>query len=51
MFEDLEKLIAIESVLSAPCEGAPFGKNIAEALDTFLEIAASYGLKTGRDGG
>ncbi len=51
MFEDLEKLIAIESVLSAPCEGAPFGKNIAEALGTFLEIAASYGLKTGRDGG
>ncbi len=51
MFEDLEKLIAVESVLGEPEDGAPFGRKNAEALDAFLEIAASYGLKTGRDGG
>ena len=47
MLNDLKELIAIESVMGAPCESAPFGAGPRAALDWFLNKARSYGLKTG----
>lgn len=51
MLNDLKKLIAIPSVMGEAEEGAPFGKAPRAALDCFLEIAASYGLKTHNENG
>lgn len=47
MLNDLKELLSFESVLSKPEQNAPFGKNMRETLDWFLEKAESYGLKTG----
>ncbi len=51
MLDDLKELMEIESVMSAPEDGAPFGKNLRKTLDLFLEKAASYGMKTENMGG
>ncbi len=46
ILKDLEKLVAVPSV-AVPTEGKhPFGDGCAKALDTVLEMAESYGLKT-----
>ncbi len=47
VLSDLSELLKIESVMSQPAPGAPFGEKMRETLDWFLNKAASYGLKTG----
>ena len=42
----LQRLVSIESVKSSPLPGAPFGANVAEALDTMLEICRGMGFET-----
>ncbi len=51
--DTLIKLLQIDSVLdeSTISFGAPFGKGIKEALETFLEIAKQDGFKTFNDEG
>lgn len=51
--DTLQKLLRIDSVLdeSTISSGAPFGKGIKEALETFLEIAREDGFKTFNDEG
>lgn len=52
MINDLKEIVAINSV-EAPQSAvdAPFGQNLRNALDWFLNKASSYGLKVGeRDG-
>ena len=51
MLNDLNKLIAVKSVMGEPEEGAPFGKGPRAALDAFLEIASGYGLKVKNENG
>lgn len=51
MTDDLAALIAVPSVASAPAPDAPFGAENRRALDAFLRISRSLGLKTGSDGG
>lgn len=51
MLNDLAEIIKIQSVLSEPTLGAPFGENCKAALDWFLLKAKSYGLETGSDDG
>lgn len=51
MLNDLQEIIAIQSVLGEAKDGAPFGQGPKDALDWFLSKAAAYGLKTGRLGG
>lgn len=46
MLNDLKQLIAIPSVQGEAQEGAPFGSAPRAALDTFLSLAANYGMKT-----
>ncbi len=44
--KNLAKLVKINSVQDAPCENAPFGKNVALVLDEFLSVARSLGFET-----
>ncbi|MGN0662195.1 MAG: Sapep family Mn(2+)-dependent dipeptidase [Faecalibacterium sp.] len=46
LLKDLADLVAIDSVETAPQEGAPFGPGARAALDKTLEIAAGMGLAT-----
>lgn len=46
IISDLGKLVAIPSVAVRSSEGKPFGDQCARALDTVLEMAEGYGLKT-----
>lgn len=46
MLEDLKKLLNIESLPAKPEDGAPFGKPLRKTLESFLDTARSYGLKT-----
>ena len=43
---DIMKLVSIDSVEATPDAGMPFGAGAAKALDCFLEMAESIGLKT-----
>lgn len=51
MLNDLNKLIAVKSVMGEPKEGAPFGEGPRAALDAFLEIASGYGFKVKNENG
>lgn len=51
MFECLERLIAINSTKAPAEDGAPFGKNVALALDTMLSQAADMGFETKNEDG
>lgn len=51
MLNDLKKLMEIESVMGEPHEGAPFGAGPRAALDCFLSIASSYGMKVHNENG
>ena len=42
----LLSLLSVDSVQGEIAEGAPFGKGTREALDRFLALASSFGLKT-----
>ena len=44
--EDLKTLISYKSYLSAPEKNAPFGKEVASALNYFLNRAKEMGFKT-----
>ncbi len=46
MQNTLLSLLAVNSVQGEPAEGAPFGAGTREALDKFLSVASSFGLKT-----
>ncbi len=46
MVRDLSELVAVPSVKSEPCEGMPFGKGPAQALEKMLSIAKKYGFHT-----
>ena len=46
ILRDLAKLVAIPSVAVRSSQGKPYGDQCAKALDTVLELAESYGLKT-----
>ncbi len=52
MLNDLREIVAIDSV-TAPRSAvdAPFGQNLRNALDWFLNKASSYGLKVGEKNG
>ncbi len=52
MLDDLREIIAIDSV-TAPrsATDAPFGQNLRNALDWFLNKASSYALKVGEKNG
>ena len=43
---DFEKLIACESVLSAPKENMPFGEGVYKAYSFFMELAKEFGFET-----
>lgn len=45
-YQDLDQVLQIESVKSAPAEHAPFGKGPKEALLTVMSLAEKYGFKT-----
>ena len=51
MTDDLAALIAVPSVAAPPAPDAPFGAENRRALDAFLRLSRSLGLKTGSDGG
>ena len=44
--KDIETLVSINSVESAPAEGAPYGLGARAALDKTLELAAEMGFAT-----
>ena len=44
LLDDIAALVAVNSVESAPAEGAPFGAGARKALDTTLAIAERMGL-------
>ena len=44
--DSLLSLLSVDSVQGESAPGAPFGKGTREALDRFLALAASFGLKT-----
>ena len=44
--ENLKKIISFRSVKSEPKENAPFGKEVAEALNFYLSLAESFGFQT-----
>ena len=44
--KDIETLVSINSVESAPAEGAPYGLGARAALDKTLELAAGMGFAT-----
>lgn len=46
ILRDLGKLVAVPSVAGQPENGHPFGDQCAKALDTVLELAEGYGLKS-----
>ncbi|MGN0707725.1 MAG: Sapep family Mn(2+)-dependent dipeptidase [Faecalibacterium sp.] len=46
ILKDIAALVAIDSVESAPAEGAPFGPGARAALDKTLELAAGMGFAT-----
>ena len=46
ILKDIAALVAINSVETAPAEGAPFGLGARAALDKTLELAAGMGLAT-----
>ena len=46
LLKDIAALVAINSVETAPAEGAPFGPGARAALDKTLELAAGMGLAT-----
>lgn len=48
MKKDLAELVSIPSVLdpATACNGSPFGRNAAEALDKVLRLASSMGFRT-----
>lgn len=46
IFNDVAKLVKIDSVEGAPEENAPFGKGPKEALEAGLRIASELGLET-----
>ena len=46
MTESLLSLLSVNSVQGEATEGAPFGKGTVEALERFLSLAASFGLRT-----
>ena len=46
MLEDIIKVVQIDSVESEAMENAPFGKGVALALDTALEISKKLGFQT-----
>ena len=46
LLKDIAELVSINSVESAPAEGAPFGLGARAALDKTLELAAGMGLAT-----
>ena len=46
MQNTLLSLLAVNSVQGEPAEGAPFGAGTREALDKFLAVASSFGMKT-----
>ena len=46
MLEDIIKVVQIDSVESEAVENAPFGKGVALALDTALEISKKLGFQT-----
>lgn len=45
-YQDLDQVMQIESVKSAPADGAPFGEGPKEALLTVMSLAEKYGFKT-----
>ena len=45
MKDSLLSLLAVNSVQGDKAEGAPFGKGTVDALDNFLSLACSFGLK------
>ncbi|MDE7395626.1 MAG: Sapep family Mn(2+)-dependent dipeptidase [Clostridiales bacterium] len=51
MLNDLGKLIAVQSVMGEPKEGAPFGEGPRAALDAFLEMAKGYGFTVKNENG
>ena len=46
LIHDIMKLVSIDIVEDTPEAGMPFGAGAAKALDCFLEMAESIGLKT-----
>ncbi len=44
ILDDLAEIVAIPSVYSEPCDGAPYGENCRRALEWFVDKAKSYGL-------
>ena len=46
MTDTLLSLLAVNSVQGTPAPNAPFGKGTKEALDRFLTVAASIGMRT-----
>lgn len=46
MLNSLKELIAIPSVKEAPCDGMPFGKPCAEALEFTLNLCKRLGMNT-----
>ena len=46
LLNDIASLVAINSVETAPAEGAPFGPGARAALDKALELAEKMGLAT-----
>ncbi|MBR2988528.1 MAG: Sapep family Mn(2+)-dependent dipeptidase [Clostridia bacterium] len=52
MLTDLKEIISIDTTLAPrSAVDAPFGQNLRNALDWFLNKASSYGLKVGEDNG
>ncbi|AQQ52769.1 dipeptidase PepV [Planococcus lenghuensis] len=50
MISELKELLSIPSVLADPAEDAPFGKDVKQALDWFLEKGRSNGYHTKNTG-
>ncbi|MGX7059826.1 Sapep family Mn(2+)-dependent dipeptidase [Vagococcus humatus] len=46
-YEDLDQVMQINSVKGNPTHAAPFGNGPKEALDLVLQLAKTYGFKTG----
>lgn len=43
---DVDRLLRFDSTTGEPEEGAPFGRNVKDAIDAILDICAAHGLKT-----
>ena len=46
ILNDLGKIVAVPSVCGERDGDYPYGKEPARAIDTMMELAESYGLKT-----